>query len=90
MNLLFKEKKEKRKYEMLAKMTSKNQITIPKKIVEQLQDVRYFDVDLKDGIVQLKPLKIYDTNLEKIRSKTKKLGLKENSVSEAIKWARSR
>lgn len=75
---------------MLAKMTSKNQITIPKKIVEQLQDVRYFDVDLKDGIVQLKPLKIYDTNLEKIRSKTKKLGLKENSVSQAIKWARSR
>jgi bifunctional DNA-binding transcriptional regulator/antitoxin component of YhaV-PrlF toxin-antitoxin module len=29
---------------MLAKMTSKNQITIPKKIIEQLPDVEYFEV----------------------------------------------
>jgi bifunctional DNA-binding transcriptional regulator/antitoxin component of YhaV-PrlF toxin-antitoxin module len=75
---------------MLAKLTSKNQITIPKRIIEQLQDVEYFEVELKDGIVMLKPLKVYDTSLEKIRSKIKKLGLKENSVSEAIEWARSK
>ncbi len=41
---------------MLAKMTSKNQITIPKKIVEQLPDAEYFDVELKDGVIVLKPL----------------------------------
>ena len=75
---------------MLAKMTSKNQITIPMKIIRQLPDVEYFEVALKDGIVMLKPLKIYDTSLEKIRAKVKKLGLQENTVKEAIRWARSK
>ena len=75
---------------MLAKMTSKNQITIPKKIIEQLPGVEYFEVELKDGVVMLKPLKVYDTSLERIRTKVKKLGLQENTVKEAIKWARSK
>ena len=75
---------------MLAKMTSKNQITIPKKIIEQLPDVEYFEVDLKDGVVMLKPLKIYDTSLGKIRTKIKKLGLEESTVKDAIEWARSK
>jgi bifunctional DNA-binding transcriptional regulator/antitoxin component of YhaV-PrlF toxin-antitoxin module len=75
---------------MLAKITSKNQITIPKKIIEQLPDVEYFEVELKDGIVMLKPLKVYDTSLERIRTKVKKLGLQENTVKEAIEWARSK
>ena len=75
---------------MLAKMTSKNQITIPKKIIEQLPDVEYFEVELKDGVVMLKPLKVYDTSLERIRAKVKKLRLQENTVREAIEWARSK
>ena len=75
---------------MLAKMTSKNQITIPKKIIEQLPDVEYFEVELKDGVVMLKPLKVYDTSLERIRVKVKKLRLHENTVKEAIEWARSK
>ena len=75
---------------MLAKMTSKNQITIPKKIIAQLPNVEYFEVDLKNGVVMLKPLKTYDTSLERIRTKVKKLGLQENTVKEAIKWARSK
>jgi bifunctional DNA-binding transcriptional regulator/antitoxin component of YhaV-PrlF toxin-antitoxin module len=75
---------------MLSKMTSKNQITIPKKIIEQLPDVEYFKVELKDGVVMLRPLKTYDTSLEGIRTKVKKLGLQENTVKEAIEWARSK
>jgi bifunctional DNA-binding transcriptional regulator/antitoxin component of YhaV-PrlF toxin-antitoxin module len=75
---------------MLAKMTSKNQITIPKKIIEQLPDFKYFEVELKEGVVMLKPLKVYDTSLERIRTKVKKLGLQENAVREAIEWARSK
>ena len=75
---------------MLAKITTKNQITIPKKIMDQLLDVKYFDVEFKDGLVLLKPLRVYDVNLEQIRSKLKELGLKENSVKEAIQWARKK
>jgi bifunctional DNA-binding transcriptional regulator/antitoxin component of YhaV-PrlF toxin-antitoxin module len=75
---------------MLAKITSKNQITIPKKIIDHLPDVKYFDVELKDGVVLLKPLIVYDVNLDHIRSKIKKLGLQKNAVKEAIQWARSK
>jgi len=75
---------------MLAKMTSKHQITIPKRIIEQLPEVEYFEVELKNGVVMLRPLRTYGTSLQRIRSKIKKLGLQENTVKEAIKWARSK
>jgi bifunctional DNA-binding transcriptional regulator/antitoxin component of YhaV-PrlF toxin-antitoxin module len=74
---------------MLTKITSKNQITIPKKIIDQMPEVRYFDVELKGETIVLRPLRTYSTDLDRIRSKMKTLGLKENSVAEAIKWARS-
>ncbi|MBW1782203.1 MAG: AbrB/MazE/SpoVT family DNA-binding domain-containing protein [Deltaproteobacteria bacterium] len=75
---------------MLAKLTAKNQITIPKQIIEQIPETRYFDVTLNGETVVMKPVTIYDTDLEQIRSKIKKLGLKPDCVAEAIKWARSR
>ena len=75
---------------MLAKMTSKNQITIPKKIMDQMPSVKYFEVELKDGKIELKPLRVYETDLEKIRSKMKNLGLQPNSVRQAVEWARSK
>ena len=75
---------------MFAKITSKNQITIPKKIIEKIPDVKHFDIEYKNAVVILKPIKFFDTNLDQIRSKIKKLGLKENSVAEAIEWAKSK
>jgi len=75
---------------MLAKKTSKNQITIPKRIVDQLPEVTYFDVEFKGGVILLKPLRLFSSDLEEIRSKVKKLGMNESSVAEAVKWARAR
>ncbi|MBL7225783.1 MAG: AbrB/MazE/SpoVT family DNA-binding domain-containing protein [Desulfobacteraceae bacterium] len=75
---------------MLAKLTSKNQITIPKQIIDQIPETRYFDVKLNGETVVMKPLTIYDSDLEQVRSKMKKLGLKPDCVAEAIKWARSK
>jgi len=75
---------------MLAKITSKNQITIPKKIIEKIPGIKHFDVEFKDGVIIMKPIRFYDTNLDQIRAKVKKLGLKENSVAEAIRWAKSK
>jgi bifunctional DNA-binding transcriptional regulator/antitoxin component of YhaV-PrlF toxin-antitoxin module len=75
---------------MLAKLTSKNQITIPKKIMDQLPDVQHFDVKLDEGIVVMKPLLLYDVDLERIRSKMDKLGLEKDTVAEAIEWARNK
>jgi len=62
----------------------------PKKIIEKLPDVKHFDIEFKDGVVILKPIKIFNTNLDQIRAKMNKLGLKEDSVAEAILWAKSK
>ena len=75
---------------MLAKLTAKNQITIPKEVISRLPSVQYFDVSYKDGNVLLKPLKVYETDLDGIRSKMKKLGISEKSVEEAVRWAREK
>ena len=75
---------------MLAKLTAKNQITIPKDIISRLPDVEYFDVTIRNGAVVMKPVKVYDTDLEGIRRKMKKLGISEKSVSEAVRWARKK
>lgn len=75
---------------MLAKLTAKNQITIPKNVLSKLPDVEYFDVAFEEGVLILKPVKVYDTDLHGIRSKIKKLGISEDCVSEAVRWARSK
>ena len=75
---------------MLAKITSKNQVTIPKKIMDQFPGVKYVEVEFDDGVIVLKPIRTYDTDLEKIRRKMEKLGLSPDSVGEAVKWAREK
>jgi hypothetical protein len=75
---------------MLAKLTSKNQITIPKEVLSKVPKARYFEVEPKDGAIVLKPVKMVDTDLEKIREKIQGMGLTEDCVKEAVRWARAR
>ena len=77
---------------MLAKKTSKNQITLPKEIVKIFPDAEYFDVSIRDNTIRLMPVKItpIQSSLDSVREKIKKLGLTEKDVGEAIQWARSR
>ena len=77
---------------MLAKKTSKNQLTLPKEIVKEFPDVEYFDIKVKDRKIVLIPVKITPlvTAIEGIRNKMEKLGVSEKDVTDAIKWARQR
>ena len=77
---------------MLAKKTSKNQLTLPKEIARAFPDAEYFDVSVKDRKIILMPVKITpaDMNLEGIRDKMEKLGITEDDVGEAVKWARKK
>lgn len=75
---------------MLAKKTSKNQITIPKKVLELIPPAEYFDVSVVDGNVLLRPVQIRHTDLAGIRSKMERLGLDASSVSDAVNWARNK
>jgi hypothetical protein len=77
---------------MLAKKTSKNQITLPKEIVKAFPRAEYFDVSIRDNAIRLMPVKItpVQSSLDSVKDKMKKLGLTEKDVTEAIQWARSR
>lgn len=75
---------------MLAKLTSKNQITIPKEVLSKVPKVQYFDVEHRNGVIVLKPVKVVDTDLDTIRGKIRGMGLTEDCVKEAVRWARSR
>lgn len=75
---------------MLAKLTAKNQISLPKAVVKNFPGVEYFDVSLRDGEIVLSPVVMARAaeRLKTIRAKIKSLGLTEKAVDEAIRWAR--
>ena len=77
---------------MLAKKTSKNQLTLPKEVVKSFPDTDYFDVSVKDRKIILMPVRMtpMDATLASVRDKIEKLGIKEKDVTEAVAWARKR
>jgi hypothetical protein len=73
---------------MLAKLTSKNQLTLPKSIVAQFSGARYFSVEAEYGRIILEPV---NTNpLGAVREKLASLGISEDEVQEAVAWSRKR
>ncbi len=73
---------------MLAKKTSKNQLRLPKAVVANYPDVEYFDVRDEDGRIVLVPLRA--NQAEPVREKLQQLGIREEDIDAAVKWARSR
>ena len=75
---------------MLARKTVKNQITLPKAIVEKLPATDCFEVGIRGEEIVLRPVVIEakGARLEKIRAKMKAIGLSEKDVDAAIRWAR--
>lgn len=71
---------------MLAKLTSKNQLTLPKIVTNELGLVEYFEVEVKNGQVVLTPVRIQ--RAAAVRAKLAELGLTEQDVSDAVTWAR--
>jgi len=77
---------------MLAKLTTKNQLTLPRDIVKEFKGIEYFDVAVADGRILLAPVRMQplDVNLEGIRKKMAKLGITPDDVTTAIRWARKK
>lgn len=72
---------------MLAKLTVKNQLTLPKAVVKNFAGVEYFDVSTDGSTISLKPLR--PNGLDEVRAKLARLGITEQDVKDAIAWARS-
>ncbi len=76
---------------MLCKRTYKNQITLPKKVMEQFEGYDYFEVRVLKGKIVLEPVKMIPKDkilLERIRDKIAALGLTPQDIEDAIGWAR--
>jgi hypothetical protein len=71
---------------MLAKITSKNQLTLPKAAVEAVAPSEYFDVEVRGGQIVLTPVRIQRGDA--VRAKLAELGLQQADIADAVRWAR--
>lgn len=111
---------------MLAKLTSKNQITLPKAIISEFPGTEYFDVTQENGCITLSPMQVAprkvftlaeaasyveklqmlkipiettdpevwlerlnNNKADAVRDKLDRLGITEQDIADAIKWARA-
>jgi translation initiation factor IF-1 len=72
---------------MLAKITSKNQLTLPKSVTQAVGPAEYFDVQTRDGQIVLTPVRIQRGDA--VRAKLAELGLTEADIGDAVTWART-
>jgi hypothetical protein len=72
---------------MLAKITAKNQLTLPKSVVQAVGATEYFDVEARGGQIVLTPVRIQRGDA--VRAKISALGLGETDVTDAMRWART-
>jgi hypothetical protein len=77
---------------MLAKRTSKNQLTLPKEVLKEFPDAEYFDVSARPGEIVLRPALIHrmGENLSMVREKVEAMGITEKDLQDAIEWARKK
>ena len=72
---------------MLAKLTSKNQLTLPKAVLSFCDGTEYFDVSEDNGRIILTPVRL--NRADAVRSKLADLGITEEDLAAAMSWARA-
>lgn len=71
---------------MLAKLTAKNQLTLPKAATNAVGPAEYFDVQTRDGQIILTPVTLQ--RADAVRAKLAELGITEQDVADAVAWTR--
>jgi len=71
---------------LLAKLTTKNQLTLPKAVVTRFAGVEHFDVSTDGSVITLKPLR--PSKADEVRQHLADLGITEQDITDAIAWAR--
>lgn len=71
---------------MLAKITAKNQLTLPKSITNAVGATEYVEVEVKDGQIILTPVRIQ--RADTVRAKLSELHLTEQDMTDAVAWSR--
>ena len=73
------------------KLSPKNQLTLPKSIINRFPGTQYFEIGTRENEVILRPARmcIQGETLKEVRNKIRNLGLKEDIISEAIRNTRN-
>jgi len=71
---------------VLAKRTSKNQLTLPKAVVDAVGIADYYDVAIENGRIVLTP--VHPNAASQVRSRLEDLGITEADVAAAVAWSR--
>lgn len=71
---------------MLAKRTSKNQLTLPKAVVQAMGEPEYFEVTTDDERIVLTPVRLQQADA--VRCKLAELGINDGDIKDAVAWAR--
>jgi bifunctional DNA-binding transcriptional regulator/antitoxin component of YhaV-PrlF toxin-antitoxin module len=71
---------------MLAKVTVKNQLTLPKAVMTSFAGVEYFEVSSDGDSIVLRPLQ--QSRAGQVRQQLAKLGIGEQDGTDAVAWAR--
>jgi len=71
---------------MLAKVTSKNQITLPKQAMAAIGPVSHFNVQVDGDRLVLTPARLGAA--EAVQAKLEALGITDQDIADAIAWAR--
>ncbi len=71
---------------MLATLTSKDQLTLPKAAVEAAGSPEYFEIEVRAGQLVLTPVRIQGADA--VRAKLAELKLSDDDLAEAVTWAR--
>ncbi len=72
---------------MLATITSKNQLTLPKSVTQAVGATEYFDVEARAGQIILTPVRIQRGDA--VRAKLAELDLTDADIADAVAWARA-
>jgi len=76
---------------LLTKKTTKNQLTIPKALLDRLPTTDYFDAEVVCDALVLRPVQIVPAvDIDRVRDRLEQEGIRPGEVTRAVRWARKK
>jgi len=76
---------------LLTKKTTKNQLTIPKALLDRLPPTDYFDAEVVCDALVLRPVQIVPAvDIDRVRDRLERDGVGPDETKRAIQWARKK
>jgi hypothetical protein len=74
---------------MFTKKTSRNQVTIPKSLIERLPPTDYFEAEVVGGTLVLRPVIVVPMiEIDRVRARLRRSRVGPDTVRRAVQWSR--